>query len=239
VNLIKNGLEAMEEAAASSKILRLRSRYVPSGGISLFVEDSGKGIPKEALPVLGDLSFSTKAQGSGIGLGLVRGIVEAHGGEIRLHANDWGGATIEVYLPIKSPHQGIKGMARIFVVDDEEGICQILKTILEDEGYSVQTADRLYKARSLLDEETPDLLLLDIKMPDGDGLDFLESLQDGLRPPVIVISGHGQIEDAVRAIKLGAYDFLEKPIALEKLLGTVKKALRVRRRQQSRKRNLG
>jgi two-component system nitrogen regulation response regulator NtrX len=122
-------------------------------------------------------------------------------------------------------------MARIFVVDDEEGICQILKTILEDEGYSVQTADRLYKARSLLDEETPDLLLLDIKMPDGDGLDFLESLQDGLRPPVIVISGHGQIEDAVRAIKLGAYDFLEKPIALERLLGTVKKALRVRRRQ--------
>jgi two-component system nitrogen regulation response regulator NtrX len=122
-------------------------------------------------------------------------------------------------------------MARIFVVDDEDGICQILKTILEDEGYSVQTADRLYKARSLLDKETPDLLLLDIKMPDGDGLDFLESLQDGLRPPVIVISGHGQIEDAVRAIKLGAYDFLEKPIALERLLGTVKKALSVRRRQ--------
>ncbi len=106
VNLIKNGLEAMEEAAASSKILRLRSRYVPSGGISLFVEDSGKGIPKEALPVLGDLSFSTKAQGSGIGLGLVRGIVEAHGGEIRLHANDWGGATIEVYLPTKKPSSG-------------------------------------------------------------------------------------------------------------------------------------
>jgi signal transduction histidine kinase len=106
VILIKNGLEAMEEAAASSKILRLRSRYVPSGGISLFVEDSGKGLPKEALPVLGDLSFSTKAQGSGIGLGLVRGIVEAHGGEIRLHANDWGGATIEVYLPTKKPSSG-------------------------------------------------------------------------------------------------------------------------------------
>lgn len=129
-------------------------------------------------------------------------------------------------------HKALKGMTRIFVIDDEEGICQILKTILQDEGYSVKTADRLYKARSLLDEETPELILLDIKMPDGDGLDFLESLHDGLRPTVIVISGHGQIEDAVRAIKLGAYDFLEKPIALERLLGTVKKALKVRRPQR-------
>ena len=98
VNLIKNALEAMEEAGISSKILCLRSRLMPSGGISLFVEDSGKGMPMGTLPDLGDLSFSTKAQGSGIGLGLVRGIVEAHGGEIRLHGNAWGGATIEIYL---------------------------------------------------------------------------------------------------------------------------------------------
>lgn len=124
---------------------------------------------------------------------------------------------------------------RILVVDDEEDICRILKTILEDENYSVQTARRLEKARTMIQKESPDLILLDIKMPDGDGLTFLESLRGKPRVPVIIISGHGQIEDAVRAIKLGAYDFLEKPIALERVLGSVRKALKGRERLRSKR----
>lgn len=100
VNLIKNGMEAMEEAEVAQKILCLRSRLVPGGGISLLIEDAGKGMPKEAMPVLGDFSFSTKSQGSGIGLGLVRSVIEAHGGELRFHTNSLGGTTVEVYLPV-------------------------------------------------------------------------------------------------------------------------------------------
>src|SRR6266536_6701205 len=119
-------------------------------------------------------------------------------------------------------------MAQILVVDDEVGIRELLSEILSDEGHSVQLAENATAARSLRSRGRPDLVLLDIWMPDADGITLLKEWASGgqLNMPVIMMSGHGTIETAVEATRIGALDFLEKPIALQRLLATVKRALR-------------
>ncbi len=120
-------------------------------------------------------------------------------------------------------------MAHILVVDDEVGIRELLSEILSDEGHTVLLAENATRARELRARERPDLVLLDIWMPDSDGITLLKEWAAGgqLTMPVIMMSGHGSIETAVEATKIGALEFLEKPIALQKLLSTVKRALRI------------
>ncbi|HEV8473007.1 MAG TPA: sigma-54 dependent transcriptional regulator [Methylomirabilota bacterium] len=114
----------------------------------------------------------------------------------------------------------------ILVVDDEPAIQTTLRGVLEDEGYRVTTAGAGEDAVRLVADEVPDLVFLDIWMPGMDGLDTLAELRRA-RPeaPVIMISGHATIETAVKATRLGAYDFIEKPLSLEKVLVTVTRAL--------------
>jgi two-component system nitrogen regulation response regulator NtrX len=117
----------------------------------------------------------------------------------------------------------------ILVVDDEKDIRIALSGILEDEGYQVVTAASGDKALEKLREDLPDLVLLDIWMPGMDGLETLEKIKNLLpHITVIMISGHGTIETAVRATKLGAYDFIEKPLSLDKVLIAVSNALRMK-----------
>ncbi len=111
----------------------------------------------------------------------------------------------------------------ILVVDDEVGIRELLSEILFDEGYQVHLAENAQQAREYRKNKIPDLVLLDIWMPDTDGLSLLkEWVEQGLlNMPVVMMSGHGTIETALEATRIGAADFLEKPIALQKLLHTV------------------
>lgn len=119
-------------------------------------------------------------------------------------------------------------MAIILVVDDEVGIRELLSEILIDEGYDVRLAENATAARKVRNELRPDLVLLDIWMPDMDGISLLKEWHAGghLNMPVVMMSGHGTIDTAVEATRFGAFDFLEKPIALQKLLATVQKALK-------------
>lgn len=119
-------------------------------------------------------------------------------------------------------------MAIILVVDDEVGIRELLSEILIDEGYDVRLAENATAARQVRLELRPDLVLLDIWMPDTDGISLLKEWHAGghLNMPVVMMSGHGTIDTAVEATRFGAFDFLEKPIALQKLLSTVQKALK-------------
>ncbi len=116
----------------------------------------------------------------------------------------------------------------ILVVDDEIGIRELLSEILFDEGYQVDLAENAEAARKFRLEHEPDLVLLDIWMPDTDGVTLLREWveQDLLTMPVVMMSGHGTIETAVEATRIGAVDFLEKPISMQKLLGTVAKAIK-------------
>jgi len=119
-------------------------------------------------------------------------------------------------------------MATILVVDDEIGIRELLSEILADEGHTVRLAQDATAARELRVRERPDLVLLDIWMPDTDGISLLKEWAAGgqLTMPVVMMSGHATIDTAVEATRIGALDFLEKPIAMQKLLTTVKRALR-------------
>jgi DNA-binding NtrC family response regulator len=118
-------------------------------------------------------------------------------------------------------------MANILVVDDEMGIRELLSEILGDEGHAVQLAENAQQARQARQQGAPDLVLLDIWMPDTDGVTLLKEWQrDGLLTmPVIMMSGHATIDTAVEATRIGALNFLEKPIALQKLLKAVQQGL--------------
>ena len=118
-------------------------------------------------------------------------------------------------------------MASILVVDDEMGIRELLNEILTDEGHTVYAAESAVQARTIREQMRPDLVLLDIWMPDTDGITLLKewSKTGQLTMPVVMMSGHATIDTAVEATRIGALNFLEKPIALQKLLKTVTKAL--------------
>ena len=118
-------------------------------------------------------------------------------------------------------------MANILVVDDEHGIRDLLSEILNDEGHNVEMAENAAQARSARHQSRPDLVLLDIWMPDTDGVTLLKEWASSglLDMPVIMMSGHATIDTAVEATKIGAQSFLEKPITLQKLLKAVSNAL--------------
>ncbi|RZL39468.1 MAG: response regulator [Rubrivivax sp.] len=118
-------------------------------------------------------------------------------------------------------------MATILVVDDELGIRALLSEILSDEGHTIELAENAAQARAARERKRPDLVLLDIWMPDVDGVTLLKEWGGAglLTMPVIMMSGHGTIDTAVEATKFGAIAFLEKPITLQKLLRAVEQAL--------------
>lgn len=119
-------------------------------------------------------------------------------------------------------------MKSILIVDDEESIRESLKGILQDEGFRTLFAQDGEEGLALVKEENPDLVLLDIWMPGMDGLETLQRIRDGYPEQlVIMMSGHGTIETAVKATKLGAYDFIEKPLSLEKVLLCVQNAMKI------------
>jgi two-component system, NtrC family, nitrogen regulation response regulator NtrX len=124
--------------------------------------------------------------------------------------------------------------SRILVVDDEADIRGLLKEILAEEGYEVEVAADATQARTSRATHVPDLVLLDIWMPDTDGITLLRewSVTDGYDCPVVMMSGHGTVETAVEATRLGAFDFVEKPLSLTKLLRTVERALDAGRRKR-------
>jgi len=118
-------------------------------------------------------------------------------------------------------------MARILVVDDEVGIRELLSEILYDEGHTIELAENAVQARAARLRGRPDLVLLDIWMPDTDGVTLLKEWgsQGLLDMPVIMMSGHATIDTAVEATRIGAIDFLEKPITLQRLLKTISAGL--------------
>ena len=125
--------------------------------------------------------------------------------------------------------------SRILVVDDEADIRRLLQEILTEEGHDVEVAADAAQARASRARSAPDLVLLDIWMPDTDGITLLREWSTDARNdcPVVMMSGHGTVETAVEATRLGAFDFIEKPLSLAKLLPTVKRALDARRTRQA------
>jgi len=124
----------------------------------------------------------------------------------------------------------------ILIVDDEPSILQSLSGLLSDEGFEVATAANGYEALKIVDTESPDLVLLDIWMPGIDGIETLKEIKkDNPHIQVIIISGHGTIETAVKATKLGAFDLIEKPLSIDKVIVAINNALNFRRLEEENK----
>ena len=119
-------------------------------------------------------------------------------------------------------------MAKLLIIDDERGIRNTLKEILADEGHEVEVAENGKQGLEMAQAKAYDLIFSDIKMPELDGLEVLKALKEGdeaIETPMVMITGHGDVETAVQALKLGAYDFLLKPLDLNRILITTKNAL--------------
>jgi two-component system, NtrC family, nitrogen regulation response regulator NtrX len=129
---------------------------------------------------------------------------------------------------------------RILVVDDEADIRGLLSEILAEEGYEIEVAADAASARRAAARQEPDLVLLDIWMPDMDGITLLREWNEknSLRCPVVMLSGHGTVETAVEATRLGAFDFVEKPLSIAKLLRTAERALEAGKRRRQAQRTL-
>src|ERR671917_1024657 len=121
-------------------------------------------------------------------------------------------------------------MPSILIVDDEPGVRSALTGVLKDEGYDVEAVDSGEAALERLTRQSYDVVVLDVWLPGMDGLATLARMRERqVETQVVIISGHGNIESAVRAIKMGAFDFVEKPLSLEKTVLVVRNALRQRR----------
>jgi two-component system nitrogen regulation response regulator NtrX len=124
----------------------------------------------------------------------------------------------------------------LLIVDDEPSILQSLGGLLSDEGFAVTTAANGYEALKMIEAESPDLVLLDIWMPGIDGIETLKEIkEENPNIQVIIITGHGTIETAVRATKLGAYDLIEKPLSIDKVIVAINNALNFRRLEEENK----
>ncbi|MCD4777755.1 MAG: sigma-54 dependent transcriptional regulator, partial [Desulfobacterales bacterium] len=121
----------------------------------------------------------------------------------------------------------------ILIVDDEPSILQSLSGLLADEGFEIETATNGYEGLKIVEERSPDLVLLDIWMPGIDGIETLKEIKKNYPTiPVIIITGHGTIETAVKATKLGAYDLIEKPLSIDNIIVTINNALNFRRLEE-------
>jgi len=133
----------------------------------------------------------------------------------------------------RKPRIGNQLMAKIAVVDDEQSVCHAFQAFLSDEGHEVGVAATAQRGLALIAELEPDLVILDIRLPDADGLDILRELGQGAEPPaVLVITAHGTMDTAVEAMRRGAFDYLTKPIDLEEAKLVIDRALSSRRLSQ-------
>ena len=221
--------------------------------VIVHVQDRGRGIPKEKLPLLFK-KFSRlhddagqRLAGTGLGLAICKGIVEAHGGRIWAEsAGECQGSTFSFTLPVagevsagaladearRAVHMGKVRRpgekTRILAVDDEPQILRFLQRSLGEAGYQpIVTTDPSQVAK-LVEMEEPDLVLLDLKLPGTGGFELLERIREFSGVPVIFLTASDRDEDAVRALKTGADDYITKPFSPSELLARIEAALRRR-----------
>ncbi|HEX8435740.1 ATP-binding protein [Archangium sp.] len=237
-NAIHHAQDAGEVVVKASRLAR------PDGDVArIVVQDDGKGIPPEELPLVFDRYRSgSKSGGGGAGLGLAicKEFVELHGGEIWAEAPPEGGAAFIFTMPLAQeiqravknlPNKDVAEQPRVLVVEDEPEIAAVLVEVLRSR-YRVDVArdgaEGLARARS----SKPDLVVMDVFLPKLDGLDAavaLKSSSDTASIPVILLSAHQGVADKVRALNLGAVDYMSKPFNAMELLTRTERALKLRK----------
>ena len=234
-NLFAN---AARHAPESTPIRVVAARE--DGQVALSVSDEGRGVAPELLPRLFDKHVGAgagpAAAGHGLGLAICKGLVEAHGGRIRAESAGPGrGTTVTFTLPAAGraaaappPEQQPAEPARILVVDDDPRMLRFVRNALSKAGYAPLVTGEPEKLAHLIHTEKPRLVLLDLLLPGGDGIELMSRVPALSDLPVIFISAYGREETVARALEAGAADYLAKPFSATELVARVRAALRRR-----------
>ena len=241
VNLLSNAARNSPEASA----IRVSATREDSE-VAISVVDAGRGIPSEHLPGLfrriSRADGNDRAGGTGLGLAICRGIVEAHGGRIRAESGGPGmGATFTFTLPTvaEAAVQHPAPLARrrreagadsppILVVDDDPRTLMLVRSALTDAGYRPIVTPNPQEALDLMAANRPHLVLLDMMLPDTDGIDLMRDLSGVAEAPVVFLSAYGGDQVIARAFEMGAADYIVKPFSPTELVARVRAALRRR-----------
>ncbi len=216
--------------------------------VALSVSDDGKGIPPELLPHLFEkhTGFRKNAElgitGFGLGLAICKGLVEAHGGRIRAESGGAGmGSRFTFTVPVaeEAPPDGVRPLqsrsgesqtmgesTRILVVDDDLNTLRYVQDILTSAGYSPIVTSNHRELSRIIRAESPGLVLLDLVLPETDGIKLMETVSELADQPVIFLSGYGRDETIARALEIGAVDYIVKPFSSTELTARIRLALR-------------
>jgi FixJ family two-component response regulator/signal transduction histidine kinase len=243
LNLLLNAAQAMEGCPPEERLISLHAARTGDGRVAVKVHDAGAGIKANDLQAVFKPFWTTHKDGLGLGLAICRSIVEAHGGEIRVEPNAERGVTFRFELPAEAGSAGeAPGAAEpamqaarpeklsagpvVCVVDDDASVRESLLRLLAAQGWPVAayaTAKEFLERQPLA---AVGCIVLDYQMPGMSGLELQQHLADfGATPPVIFLTGHGDLAAGVHAMKLGAVDFLVKPPDAAVLCEAVRKAL--------------
>ena len=237
-NLLTNAARNSPESSAIRVSAVLDGVYV-----EFSVADEGRGIPTERLPHL-FRKFSGREDDdpggdTGLGLAICKGIVEAHGGRIRAESDGLGlGARFAFTLPAvedapaagtptsEDPHEGVRAGETILVLDDDPQALRYVRGALADAGYNPVVVAEPEEALAAMEESRPDLALLDVVLPDADGIALMRDIVSIADVPVIFISAYGRDQVVARAFDAGAEDYIVKPFSPTELVARVRAALR-------------
>jgi CheY-like chemotaxis protein len=233
-NLVKNAVKFTESGGR----IVLRSEDGPSGELRVVVEDTGIGIEPEAIPRLFGPFVRPGGPprvfaGLGVGLAICKALVEMHDGRITARSSGRGmGASFVVELHgmmperVQEPVQEVpptRGPIRILLVDDHRDTCVLMKSMLTRRGYVVMTAEDVKGALALAKEHEFDLLVSDVGLPDGSGLDVMRAMSADKRVPGIALTGFGRDEDVRRSKEAGFDEHMTKPVSMTKLEATIRR----------------
>jgi signal transduction histidine kinase/DNA-binding response OmpR family regulator len=234
VNLLSN---AVRHTAAGS--ITLEAQAAADRAVVVKVRDTGCGIPADILPRVLESGVAGPDGNTGLGLAIVRRIIEAHLGKVAVESGEGVGTVVTLTLPMAVP--GVAGMGAaarpesgagptgtVLVVEDNRKLRTVTARALRGTGHEVQVAATLDEARATLDSVSPDVILLDVGMPDGDGYAFAGAIRQAVDAHILFVTARAAPDDRARGLAVGGDDYITKPYALEELMSRVTAAMRRR-----------